>query len=135
LSRGINVEELKTLRIWRHGLTWLSQDPHRSIRDQARPHPQHEEKKHSLLVGSTDNGSRLMESSRCSSNWKLLRVTASVLRIVLHVKQKISMGENGCLRTNASPHILDQRGHKFHLLVHLNLTEFNATRYMLAILI
>ena len=91
LSRGVNAEQLKELRTWWHGPTWLSQDPHHWPRQPARTHqPLPDERTHSLLVGSTDDSRRLIESSRFSSYWKLLRVTAWVLRFVRHVKRRRS---------------------------------------------
>jgi len=45
-------------------------------------------KRKSLLIGSTDNRNRLIDSSRFSSYRKLLRVTAWVLRFERHARQQ-----------------------------------------------
>jgi hypothetical protein len=95
LSRGVNAEQLKELRTWCHGPTWLSEDPlHWPHQHPQTHHPLTDEKKQSLLIGSTDNRDRLIDSSRFSSYWKLLRVTAWVLRFVRHARQqRRSLGE------------------------------------------
>ena len=77
---------------------WMSSRWGRSftqLRQRARTHyPLPDERTQSFLVGSTDTPGRLIDSSRFSSYWKLLRVTAWVLRFVRHVRlQRRSLGE------------------------------------------
>jgi len=89
LSRGVTAEQFKGLQKCWHGHSWLSQEPHHWPRRMARTHqPLPDEKKQSLLVGSTETPGRLMESSRFSSYWKLLLVTAWVFRFVRHARQR-----------------------------------------------
>jgi len=90
LSRGVNAEQLE-LRKWWHGPAWLSQDPNQWPRQQARTHQLLPvEKTHSLLVATTEDSRRLIEFSRFSSYWKLLRATTWVLRFVRHAKRRRS---------------------------------------------
>jgi hypothetical protein len=89
LSRGVTAEQLKGLRNWWHGPSWLSRDPQHWPRQRARTHQQlPDEKTQSFLVESTETPARLIDSSRFSSYWKLIRVTAWVLRFVRHARQQ-----------------------------------------------
>jgi hypothetical protein len=94
LSQGVTAEQLKGLRRWWRGPSWLSRIPHHWPRQRPRTHQQlPDEKTQSLLVESTETPARLIDSSRFSSYWKLLRVTAWVLCFVRHARQRRSSGE------------------------------------------
>jgi hypothetical protein len=87
LSRGVTAEQLKRLLKWWHVPSWLSLDPDHWARQVARTHhPLPDERTRSFLVGSTETPGRLIDSSRFSSYWTPLRVTAWVLRFVRHVR-------------------------------------------------
>ena len=71
LSRGVTAEQLKVLQKWWQGPSWQSQEPHRWACRMARTHhPLPDERKQTLLVGSTETPGRLIESSTFSSYWK-----------------------------------------------------------------
>ena len=95
LSRGVTAEQLKKLRDWWHGPSWLSQDPDHWPSQQARTHhPLPDERTQSLLVGPTASPGHLIESSHFSSYWSLLRIKAWILRFVRHARRRRkSLGE------------------------------------------
>jgi hypothetical protein len=94
LSRGVNAEQLKGRLKCLHGPSWLSQNPCHFPRQRARRHhPLPDERTQSFLVWSTNTPGRLIDSSRFSSCWKLLRFTSLVLRFVRQVRLRSSLGE------------------------------------------
>jgi hypothetical protein len=94
LSRGVTAERLKKLRAWWYVPSWLSQDPDHLPSHQVRTHHSlPNERTQSLRVVPKEPPGRLIESSRFSSYWRLLRTTAWFLRFVRHARRRRSSGE------------------------------------------
>ena len=89
LSRGVSAGDLQELLNWWHSPSWLSLDPgHRPIQKTRPTTTLPEERLQSLLIRPTDTRPRLLDASSFSSYWRLLRVTAWVLRFVRRARGK-----------------------------------------------
>ena len=89
LSRGVSAGDLQELLNWWHGPSWLSLDPgHGPIQKTRSPTTLPEERLQSLLIRPTNTRPRLLNASSFSCYWRLLRVTAWVLRFVRRARGK-----------------------------------------------
>jgi hypothetical protein len=80
LSRGVNAEQLKNLDLWWHGPPWLADPPQLWPPNTPPVDVLPEVKGPTNHTLSVEVPRRLLDPTRYSSYWKLLRVTAWVLR-------------------------------------------------------
>ena len=81
LSRGVTAEQLKTMDVWWRGPSWLAQPPeywppNTPAVDVSLP----ERKGSASHTLSVEVPTKLIDPTKYSSYWKLLRVTAWILR-------------------------------------------------------
>ena len=88
LSRGVNADQLKALNTWWRGPAWLSKDvefwPHGTGTTEKSP-PEERKTPHPVLHVQTP--ANLLDPSRYSSYWKLLRVTAWIFRFIQNIRR------------------------------------------------
>jgi hypothetical protein len=89
LSRGVNAGQLKELDTWWEGPAWLPKDVEFWPRDVGPPEqsPPDERKTHSVL--HIQAFVPLLDPSKYSSYWKLLRVTAWIFRFIRSVRDAL----------------------------------------------
>ena len=88
-----------------------------------------DERTQSFLVGSTDTHGRLIDSNRFSSYWKLVRVTAWVLRFVRHVRLFARFNpffDDGFLRIGGRLKFADLSRKQIHLILLYGSHHFTA---------
>lgn len=89
LTRGMEADQLVSLERWWFGPPWLSQDRHLWPSDTSKAHaplPEARKKADITMIRVTQP---LLTASDFSSYWRLLHVTAFVLRFVKALKDKI----------------------------------------------
>ena len=94
LSRGINAGQLKELDTWWRGPVWLSEDVECWPRDAStidQSPPEERKPPHSVLHVQTPEP--LLDSSRYSSYWKLLRVTAWIFRFKQNIRRALLLSD------------------------------------------
>ena len=84
LTRGTTPDNLEALDTWWHGPFWLSQQPFQRSNESPRPTtptqlPEARRSNPEILLINTPEP--LIDSKRFSSYWRLLRVTARILRL------------------------------------------------------
>jgi len=77
LSRGVTAEQLKAIDVWWRGPSWLTQP-----QQHWPPNTSSVEVSLSEGKGSANHPVKLLDPTRYSSYWKLLRVTAWILRFL-----------------------------------------------------
>jgi hypothetical protein len=88
LSRGVNADQLKALDAWWKGPDWLSKGvefwPHDTGTTKQSPA---EESKTPRQVLQVQTPANLLDASRYSSYWKLLRITALIFRFIRKIQR------------------------------------------------
>ena len=109
ISRGVTEEQLKTMDVWWRGPSWLAQTPQQWPLNTTQVDVSLPEGKgsanHTLSV---EVPRKLLDPTRHSSYWKLLRVTARILRFGQIVHRKDGHSDNFVgLGTGGSPVLRD----------------------------